>query len=82
MAVGVKVDPVNAEALLRDFRKEEEAMAKADTVRSAGMATFRIAVARYSAVHDAVQSQIGRSPYDVEVVKELWPTVEGTDEPP
>ena len=81
MTIGVKVDPKVAEALLRDLRKQEEALAEADATRKAAMAMFRLASARYAAVRDAIQSQIGRSPYDTDVVKELWPDIEGTDEP-
>lgn len=73
-----KVSADVAEELLRDLRKEEEALAEADTRFRQALAMFQLAVSRYSAVRDAVQLQLGRNPYEPKVVQELWPPMEKT----
>ena len=81
MFVAINISSELAGTLLRDLRKEEEALARSDGAVGYAMAMYRIAVARYVAVRDAIQEQLGRNPYDTDVVTHFWPNVDGTDEP-
>jgi len=82
MSQSIKISAEVADGLLRNLRQEEEALAKADEKFRQAMAMYQLAIARYCAVRDAVEIQLGRSPYDTDVVREMWPEVEETGESP
>lgn len=71
-----------AAGLLQELREQEDALAQADEAVGKAMAEYRVAMARYVAVRDAVHDQLGASPYDREIVMEYWPAWDDKESPP
>ena len=65
-----------AEELLRDLRREEELLAKAEADFRDATAKYGVASTRYIAVRNGIRAHLGQNPYHPSVVETLWPVYE------